>query len=284
MGPPLRAGPCLAKGSRLQARARPARHAQGCGLHAGTERQVARAGGAARGRGARAGSTLTLPAECEANCAHHSPVRLSWAKLLKRVFEIDLEHCPNCGGELKIIAAILEAPVIEKILTHLGLRPARPGTASGAGPWPGAASGLTLPNRDRSCDPAPRAAGFGCVRLRPRVRGTDSSGLAARDNPQEAPKKDEFRRRCQRPTDRSRLRRQIQARQVSCSVVFRGAVGKEKGRLKSLSSSSSLLRCPASNSTACAPPTCPSNGGWIASASTAACRADRPLAKSACKS
>jgi len=30
-------------------------------------------------------------------------VRLSWAKLLKRVFEIDLEHCPNCGGELKII-------------------------------------------------------------------------------------------------------------------------------------------------------------------------------------
>ena len=34
-------------------------------------------------------------------------VRLSWAKLLKRVFEIDMEHCPNCGGERKIIAAIL---------------------------------------------------------------------------------------------------------------------------------------------------------------------------------
>ena len=31
-----------------------------------------------------------------------------------------MEHCPNCGGELKIIAAILEQPVIEKILTHLG--------------------------------------------------------------------------------------------------------------------------------------------------------------------
>ena len=29
------------------------------------------------------------------------------AKLLKRVFDLDLEHCPNCGGELKIIAAIL---------------------------------------------------------------------------------------------------------------------------------------------------------------------------------
>ncbi len=47
---------------------------------------------------------------------------LSWAKLLKRVFDLDLEHGPNCGGELKIIAAILEAPVIEKILTHLGLQ------------------------------------------------------------------------------------------------------------------------------------------------------------------
>jgi hypothetical protein len=48
------------------------------------------------------------PAECEAGCPHHRPLRLSWAKLLKRVFEIDMEHCPNCGGELKISAAILE--------------------------------------------------------------------------------------------------------------------------------------------------------------------------------
>ena len=68
----------------------------------------------------------TPPAGCEANCVHHSPVRLSWAKLLKRVFELDLEHCPNCGGELKIIAAILEQPVIEKILTHLGLQARAP--------------------------------------------------------------------------------------------------------------------------------------------------------------
>ena len=41
---------------------------------------------------------------------------------IKRVFEIDMEHCPNCDGQLKIIAAILEQPVIEKILTHLGLQ------------------------------------------------------------------------------------------------------------------------------------------------------------------
>lgn len=53
---------------------------------------------------------------------YHRLARLSWAKLLKRVFEIDMAHCPNCGGDLKIIAAILEAPVIEKILTHLRLQ------------------------------------------------------------------------------------------------------------------------------------------------------------------
>ena len=35
------------------------------------------------------------PAEYEANCAHHRPVQLSWAKLLEWVFEIDMEHCPN---------------------------------------------------------------------------------------------------------------------------------------------------------------------------------------------
>ena len=66
----------------------------------------------------------TPPVECEASCAHHRPVRLSWAKLIKRVFKIDVEHCPTGGGSLKIIAAIREQPVIEKILTNLGL-PAR---------------------------------------------------------------------------------------------------------------------------------------------------------------
>jgi integrase len=36
-------------------------------------------------------------AECEVGCAHHRPVRLSWAKLLKRAFDLDPEHCPNFG-------------------------------------------------------------------------------------------------------------------------------------------------------------------------------------------
>ncbi len=73
------------------------------------------------------------PAECDENCAHHRPVRLSWAKLLKRVFDLNLEHCPNCGGELKIIAAVLEAPVIERILTHLRLQARAPPRAPARG-------------------------------------------------------------------------------------------------------------------------------------------------------
>jgi hypothetical protein len=65
--------------------------------------------------------------ECEVESAQARPRRISWARLLKRVFDIDMQHCPNCGaGELKIIAAILERPVIEKILTHLGLDPQPP--------------------------------------------------------------------------------------------------------------------------------------------------------------
>jgi hypothetical protein len=53
--------------------------------------------------------------------AQGAPARLSWARLLRRVFDIDNEHCPNCGGSLKIIAAIEDPPVIVKILAHLGL-------------------------------------------------------------------------------------------------------------------------------------------------------------------
>ena len=52
------------------------------------------------------------------------PARISWARLLKRVFDIDMEHCSQCGGALKIIAANEDPTVIAKILTHLGL-PAR---------------------------------------------------------------------------------------------------------------------------------------------------------------
>jgi hypothetical protein len=42
---------------------------------------------------------------------HHSALaRISWARLLKRVFAIDSEQCPQCGGTLKILATIEPLP------------------------------------------------------------------------------------------------------------------------------------------------------------------------------
>lgn len=59
--------------------------------------------------------------QCEPIGTHHQP------KLLKRFFDIDMQDCPNRGAaELKISAAILERPVIHKILVHLGLDPQPP--------------------------------------------------------------------------------------------------------------------------------------------------------------
>ena len=44
---------------------------------------------------------------------------MTWAQRLKRVFDIDIETCGECGGEVKIIASIEDPMVIRKILAHL---------------------------------------------------------------------------------------------------------------------------------------------------------------------
>ena len=62
----------------------------------------------------------TTQGEGDCDHAHSVPVRMTWARLLKRVFDIDIEQCA-CGGKLKLVAVIEEPVVIEKILTHLGL-------------------------------------------------------------------------------------------------------------------------------------------------------------------
>jgi hypothetical protein len=44
---------------------------------------------------------------------------MSWAQRLKRVFQIDIETCPECGGKLRVIACIEDPPLIVKILAHV---------------------------------------------------------------------------------------------------------------------------------------------------------------------
>jgi hypothetical protein len=48
----------------------------------------------------------------------------SWMQRLKRVFAIDIETCPECGGKLRVIACIEDPPLIEKILGHVHQREA----------------------------------------------------------------------------------------------------------------------------------------------------------------
>ena len=44
---------------------------------------------------------------------------MTWAKRLKRVFNIEVETCDKCGGDVRIIASIEDPVVIQKILAHL---------------------------------------------------------------------------------------------------------------------------------------------------------------------
>jgi hypothetical protein len=45
---------------------------------------------------------------------------MTWAQRLKRVLAIQIDRCGRCGGRLRVIASIDQAPVIERILDHLG--------------------------------------------------------------------------------------------------------------------------------------------------------------------
>ena len=52
-------------------------------------------------------------------------LRRSWAKLIKRIYEVDPLVCPSCGGEMKVIAFITEHDVIDAILRHLKRKESR---------------------------------------------------------------------------------------------------------------------------------------------------------------
>ena len=66
--------------------------------------------------------------EASANCgggeASRRRHRVEWARLLARVFQVDVTTCDACGGSMKIIAALTEPGAIQRYLDGVGL-PAR---------------------------------------------------------------------------------------------------------------------------------------------------------------
>ncbi|MBU8871766.1 MAG: hypothetical protein KOO60_12945 [Gemmatimonadales bacterium] len=50
-----------------------------------------------------------------------------WAMLLARIYERLPLACPKCGQPMRLIAFIMEPPVVEKILKHIG-EPTEPPT------------------------------------------------------------------------------------------------------------------------------------------------------------
>ena len=93
------------------------------GVFAPNSQYRARVTPAKRGRG---GAHTTKGDKEEDRTPAERRAAMNWAQRLKRVFGIDIETCPACGGAVRIIACIEDPKVIEKILTHLATKAAEP--------------------------------------------------------------------------------------------------------------------------------------------------------------
>jgi len=47
--------------------------------------------------------------------------RRGWAAMIRKVYETDPLICPNCQGQMRIIAFITDYPVVDRIINHLKL-------------------------------------------------------------------------------------------------------------------------------------------------------------------
>jgi len=47
--------------------------------------------------------------------------RVEWARLLARVFQVDVLECDACGGPMRVIAALTVPDAIHRYLDHVGL-------------------------------------------------------------------------------------------------------------------------------------------------------------------
>jgi hypothetical protein len=68
-----------------------------------------------------------------ASTAVTRPRNYSWAELMQRVFEVDVFECPECGGRMRILAAIHPPRATRAILECLGLSSRAPPVTAAAG-------------------------------------------------------------------------------------------------------------------------------------------------------
>lgn len=64
---------------------------------------------------------LAAASDGKAKSPRDGTSRIDWASLLKRIFKFDVLACGKCGGRMKVLAVIEDPPVIEKLLSHMGL-------------------------------------------------------------------------------------------------------------------------------------------------------------------
>jgi hypothetical protein len=100
-------------------------------------------------------SALAETAQAAEEPIHRRAARYAWALLLARIYEVFPLLCPNCGGEMRIIAFINEAMALREILAHLGEPTSPPPMAPARGPplWERADAGQG--EYDPQAQPAP---------------------------------------------------------------------------------------------------------------------------------
>ena len=78
----------------------------------------------ARGKRQKAGTDDEIPCILEPQ-GDEKTFRRNWARLIRKIYEVDPLVCPKCKGAMRIIGSIEDPSVIRAILEHLGLWLAR---------------------------------------------------------------------------------------------------------------------------------------------------------------